>query len=117
MKPVTEDRWALHKNVHNLSSQFIFRACNFRYIAVQWDKPTTYGDALVTGYKVYVNGIVEAVLNADQLTYTYTQGKWCHEYAFQVQVSNTNKIKFSNILSSNRLNISKRLQDFVHKII
>ncbi|XP_012935394.1 uncharacterized protein LOC101845075 isoform X2 [Aplysia californica] len=61
------------------------RACNFRYVAIQWDKPTTYGDALVTGYKVYVNGIVEAVLNADQLNYTYTQGKWCHEYAFQVQ--------------------------------
>ncbi|GFN84346.1 fibronectin, partial [Plakobranchus ocellatus] len=61
------------------------RACNFRYIAIQWDKPTTYGDALVTGYKVYVNGIIEAVLAADQLSYTYTQGKWCHEYAFQVQ--------------------------------
>ncbi|CAL1538548.1 unnamed protein product [Lymnaea stagnalis] len=61
------------------------RACNFRYIAIQWDKPTTYGDALLTGYKVYVNGIVEAVLNSDQLSYTYTQGKWCHEYAFQVQ--------------------------------
>ncbi|XP_041347758.1 uncharacterized protein LOC121367568 [Gigantopelta aegis] len=61
------------------------RACNFRYIAVQWDKANTYGEALVTGYKVYVNGIVEAVLTKDQLNYTYTHGKWCHEYAFQVQ--------------------------------
>ncbi|KAH9503746.1 hypothetical protein Btru_066540, partial [Bulinus truncatus] len=61
------------------------RACNFHYIAIQWNKPTTYGDALITGYKVYVNGIVEAVLNADQLSYTFTQGKWCNEYAFQVQ--------------------------------
>ncbi|KAK3102288.1 hypothetical protein FSP39_010226 [Pinctada imbricata] len=60
-------------------------ACNFRYIAVQWDKPSTYGDALVTGYKVYVNGIIEAILNADQLSFTFTHGKWCEEYAFQVQ--------------------------------
>ena len=63
------------------------RACNFRYIAVQWDKPNTYGDALITGYKVYLNGIVEAILNADQLSYTYTHGKWCQEYSFQVQVT------------------------------
>ena len=62
------------------------RACNFRYIAIQWDKPNTYGDALITGYKVYLNGIVEAILNADQLSYTYTHGKWCQEYSFQVQV-------------------------------
>ncbi|XP_067685414.1 uncharacterized protein [Haliotis asinina] len=61
------------------------RACNFRYIAIQWDKPNTYGDALVTGYKVYVNGIVEAILNADQLSFTFTHGKWCQEYSFQVQ--------------------------------
>ncbi|KAL3853216.1 hypothetical protein ACJMK2_016773 [Sinanodonta woodiana] len=61
------------------------RACNFRYIAVQWEKPMTYGDALISGYKVYVNGIVEAILNADQQTYTFTHGKWCQEYSFQVQ--------------------------------
>lgn len=61
------------------------RACNFRYIAVQWDKPNTYGDAVITGYKVYVNGIVESILNADQLSFTFTHGKWCQEYAFQVQ--------------------------------
>lgn len=65
----------------------ITRACNFRYIAIQWEKPTTYGDALITGYKVYVNGIVEAVLSADSLSYTFTQGKWCQEYSFQVQVT------------------------------
>ena len=64
----------------------LYRACNFRYIAIQWDKPNTYGDAMVTGYKVYVNGIVEAILNADQLSFTFTHGKWCEEYAFQVQV-------------------------------
>ena len=62
------------------------RACNFRYIAIQWEKPTTYGDALITGYKVYVNGIVEAVLSPDSLSFTFTQGRWCQEYSFQVQV-------------------------------
>ncbi|KAK3579080.1 hypothetical protein CHS0354_029940 [Potamilus streckersoni] len=61
------------------------RACNFRYIAVQWEKPMTYGDALISGYKVYVNGIVEAILNADQQTFTFTHGKYCQEYSFQVQ--------------------------------
>lgn len=73
--------------VHKMIWQwFLFsRACNFRYIAVQWEKPNTYGDALVTGYKVYVNGIVEAILNAEQMSFTFTHGKWCQEYAFQVQ--------------------------------
>ncbi|XP_059161356.1 uncharacterized protein LOC131944640 isoform X2 [Physella acuta] len=65
--------------------QLSVRACNFRYIAIQWEKPTTYGEAYVVGYKVYVNGVVEEILNADQLSYTYTQGKWCREYVFQVQ--------------------------------
>jgi uncharacterized integral membrane protein len=75
---------------------FDYRACNFRYIAIQWEKPTTYGDALITGYKVYVNGIVEAVLSADSLSYTFTQGKWCQEYSFQVQVGLT--IRLANVL-------------------
>ena len=44
-----------------------------------------YGDAMITGYKVYVNGVVEALLGADQFTYSFTQGKWCREYVFQVQ--------------------------------
>ncbi|XP_064633270.1 uncharacterized protein LOC135491376 [Lineus longissimus] len=61
------------------------RAVNFKYIAIQWDKPGTYGDALVTGYKVFINGIVEALLGPDQHTYSFTQGKQCLEYAFQVQ--------------------------------
>ena len=65
----------------------VIRACNFKYVAIEWQKPATYGDAAVTGYKVFVNGVVEAVLGVDQCTYSYTSGKWCHEYVFQVQVS------------------------------
>ncbi len=65
---------------------FCCRACNFKYVAIEWDKPRCYGDAKVTGYKVYVNGVVEAILAADQQTYSFTHGRWCREYAFQVQV-------------------------------
>ncbi len=64
-----------------------FRACNFRYIAIEWEKPKTYGDAHISGYKVYVNGVVEATLGSDQHTFSYAQGRWCREYAFQVQVT------------------------------
>lgn len=59
---------------------------NFKYIAIEWMKPRTYGDAAVSAYKVYVNGIVEATLTADQLSFSFTKGIACHEYAFQVQV-------------------------------
>ncbi|CAH1782616.1 unnamed protein product [Owenia fusiformis] len=65
------------------------RACNFKYIAVQWEAPKTYGDALVAGYKVYVNGVVETILGPDQYTYAFTHGQWCHEYAFQIQALST----------------------------
>lgn len=62
------------------------RACNFKYVAIEWQKPGTYGDAGITGYKVIVNGVVEAVLGVDQCTYSYAGGHWCKEYVFQVQV-------------------------------
>jgi hypothetical protein len=62
------------------------RACNFKYIAIQWDQPKQYGDARIIGYKVYVNGVVEAVLGPDTFSFTYSHGKWCKEYSFQVQV-------------------------------
>ena len=45
-----------------------------------------FGEASISGYKIYVNGVVEGVLNSDQFTFSYTQGRWCHEYSFQVQV-------------------------------
>ena len=62
------------------------RAINFNYISTQWDKPATYGDAVITGYKIYVNGVVEAQLGPEEQTYSFTQGSWCKEYVFQVQV-------------------------------
>ena len=61
------------------------RACNFGYIVIQWDEPTAYGDALIVGYKVFVNGVVEAVLGPQQRNFSLTTGKWCREYIFQVQ--------------------------------
>jgi len=62
-------------------------AVNFRYIAIEWQKPSMYGDANITGYKIYVNGIVEAVLGSDQYTFSYTKGSPCLEYVFQIQVT------------------------------
>ena len=44
-----------------------------------------YGDALIVGYKVFVNGVVEAVLGPKQLNFSLNTGKWCREYIFQVQ--------------------------------
>lgn len=63
-----------------------FRAVNFKYIAIEWMKPRTFGDAAVAAYKVYVNGIVEATLSADQMSFSFTKGVACQEYVFQVQV-------------------------------
>lgn len=62
------------------------RAVNFKYIAIEWMKPRTFGDAAVAAYKVYVNGIVEATLSTDQLSFSFTKGVACREYVFQVQV-------------------------------
>ncbi|XP_023933288.1 uncharacterized protein LOC106180596 isoform X1 [Lingula anatina] len=61
------------------------RACNFNYTAIQWEKPTTFGVANITGYKVYVNGVVEAVVGPDQYHYCYTKGQGCKEYVYQVK--------------------------------
>ena len=68
----------------------VFRACNFKYIAIQWEEPASYGDALIVGYKVFINGVVEAVLGQDQRSYSFTNGKWCKEYIFQVQALTNN---------------------------
>ena len=82
------DLCCLLKPIHRLIVLSVhLRACNFKYVAIEWEKPKCYGDAKITGYKVYVNGVVEAILSADQQTYSFTHGRWCREYAFQVQVS------------------------------
>jgi hypothetical protein len=61
------------------------RACNFKYISFEWNKPLCYGDANLIAYKVYIDGKVEAVLGADQQVFTLSKGEPCHEYTFQVQ--------------------------------
>jgi hypothetical protein len=62
------------------------RACNFKYVTMEWNKPACYGDASIIAYKIYIDGRVEAVLAADQLSYTLSKGDPCREYSFQVQV-------------------------------
>jgi hypothetical protein len=62
------------------------RTVNFNFVSIEWVKPTAYGDAAVAGYKVYVNGVAEAQLSADELSFTLTGGVPCKDYVFQVQV-------------------------------
>jgi hypothetical protein len=61
------------------------RACNFKYITMEWNRPNAYGEAQIVGYKLYVDGKVEAVLSNEQTVFTLSKGEPCHEYSFQVQ--------------------------------
>lgn len=70
----------------------VCRACNLKYISIQWEKPQCYGSAYITGYRVYVDGICEAVNSPDQLIFNYTTGKFCTEYSFQVQALTDNDL-------------------------
>lgn len=63
-----------------------FRAANLNYVSVEWRQPRTFGFALISGYRVFVDGISTAVLPSSQTEYTATQGEWCRPYGFQVQV-------------------------------
>ena len=78
---------ALRRVVDRVVVFLLLRAVNSKYIAVEWMKPRSFGDAAVAAYKVYVNGVVEASLGADQLSFSFTKGVACREYVFQVQVS------------------------------
>ena len=71
---------------------FHFRACNLKYISIQWEKPRCYGSAHITGYRIYIDGICEAVNGPDQMIYNYTTGKFCTEYSFQVQAITDNDL-------------------------
>lgn len=97
-----------HNNVLNKSKYVILqtsappeapipklRACNFKYITIEWSKPYCYGEAQVVAYKVYVDGKVEAVLSSEQTSFTLSKGEPCHEYVFQLQV---NLIFFNSII-------------------
>lgn len=70
----------------NRNCLLMSRAVNFKYVTIEWTKPAAYGDAAISGYKVYVNGVVEATLSADELSFNLTSGTPCKDYIFQVQV-------------------------------
>ena len=74
------------------------RACNYKYITIEWAKPATYGDAKIVAYKFFVDGKVEAVLSSDQTAFTLSKGEPCREYSFQVQAM-CNDEKFSSPIS------------------
>lgn len=65
---------------------FIYRACNFHCISVQWAKPLEYGDATIYKYNVFVNDEIVSVQSADQTSFTFTDGVSCTDYTFQVKV-------------------------------
>lgn len=62
------------------------RACNFKYITMEWNRPMSYGEAPIVAYKIFIDGKVEAVLSSDQTVFTLSKGEPCHEYVFQIQV-------------------------------
>jgi hypothetical protein len=59
------------------------RACNFKYITIEWNKPWTYGDAKIIAYKIYVDGKVEAVVSSELTAFTLSKGEPCHEYSYK----------------------------------
>ncbi len=63
-----------------------FRACNFKYITIEWNRPRSYGDAIVVGYKIYIDGKATAVVSSEQTAFTLSNGIPSHDYSFQVQV-------------------------------
>lgn len=87
--PVLKLRFIEYKLTSNnfiYFNKFVFRACNFKYITMEWNRPASYGDAQIIGYKLYVDNKVEAVLSSDQNVFTLTKGEPSQEYTFQVQV-------------------------------
>ncbi|XP_075243287.1 uncharacterized protein LOC142337714 isoform X2 [Convolutriloba macropyga] len=54
-------------------------------IVIEWTEPVVCGDALIAGYKVFVNSKFVAQLDPEQLTFEFRKGLMCREYSFQVQ--------------------------------
>jgi hypothetical protein len=73
------------------------RACNFKYITIEWNKPQVYGDGQIVSYKLYIDGKIDSVLSSDQTSFTLNKGENGHEYNFQIQVYSK---YFFNSLSS-----------------
>ncbi len=75
------------------------RARNSNYLTFEWNKPSSYGDAKIVAYKIYIDGKSEAVLSSDQSTFTLDKGEPCHEYSFQVQAICSSE-KYSSLVSA-----------------
>ena len=66
----------------------MFRSCDMNGIVVGWSEPAlaVSGDALLAGYKVYVNSKFQTQLDPEETTFHFTQGLMCREYSFQVKI-------------------------------
>ncbi len=72
-------RWKLDKIFQ------ICRSASVTKIEIRWSEPSVFGDALIAGYKVFINSKLVAQLEPDQLSFEFTKGLMCREYCFQVQ--------------------------------
>ncbi|XP_033114658.1 uncharacterized protein LOC117115100 [Anneissia japonica] len=58
---------------------------DFHQCTLKWNKPRVFGDTLLTGYRLKVNGKDLKTLLPQETSYVFTQGKMCREYAFSIQ--------------------------------
>lgn len=75
------------------------RACNFKYITIEWNRPYNYGEAKIVAYKIFLDGKVEAVISSEQTSFTLSKGEPCHEYTFQIQAITADE-NLSSLLST-----------------
>ncbi|ESN91000.1 hypothetical protein HELRODRAFT_182345 [Helobdella robusta] len=62
------------------------KATNFNYVTIEWEEPKSFGDATITGYKVFIDGVAESNdLGSTARSFAFTGGVWCKDYVFQVQ--------------------------------
>ena len=62
----------------NFSPQYLFfiRSVDMHKIAIGWSEPMVYGDALIAGYKIFINSKFVAQLEPEELTYEFSRGNF-----------------------------------------
>ncbi len=61
------------------------------HVKLEWRPAASYGELTVSGYKVFVNNRLSAILTHDQLAYTLTGGIPCDIYTVNVQALSNDK--------------------------
>ena len=55
---------------------FFTRSVDMHKIAIGWSEPMVYGDALIAGYKIFINSKFVAQLEPEELTYEFSRGNF-----------------------------------------